>query len=88
MFGEVEYNPDGGYSSVPLEEQFNALVDAQKAGKILQFGLSNETAWGLMRFCEIGRDACTENDMIHLCFLCCHKAFVGRGAYRDQFAGL
>lgn len=55
MFGEAEYIASQSYSSVPLEEQFEALIAAKSAGKILEFGVSNETPWGLMRFCEIGK---------------------------------
>lgn len=55
MFGDAEYDPSQSYLSVPFEEQFQAVVDAREAGKILEFGVSNETPWGLMRFCETGR---------------------------------
>lgn len=53
MFGESEFKPDQAYSSVPLEEQYDALAEARTAGKILEFGVSNETPWGLMRLCEL-----------------------------------
>ena len=50
MFGDVEYRPGSAYSgAVPLEEQLAALGDAVWAGKVRHVGLSNETAWGLMR---------------------------------------
>ena len=50
MFGDVEYRPASAYSgAVPLEEQLAALGDAVRAGKVRHVGLSNETAWGLMR---------------------------------------
>lgn len=54
MFGETDYQPELAYSAVPIEEQLEALAQAQQAGKIREFGVSNETAWGLMRFCELG----------------------------------
>ena len=54
MFGESEYDPYQTYLSVPLEEQLEALAAAKRAGKIRHIGLSNETAWGIMRFSEIG----------------------------------
>lgn len=50
MFGEVEYDPRLSYSSVPIEEQLEAIFKAIQAGKIRYFGLSNETPWGLLRF--------------------------------------
>ena len=62
MFGESEYDPSQSYSSVPFEEQLQALEDARDAGKIIEFGVSNETPWGLMRFCEIGEQV----ETIHL----------------------
>lgn len=34
----------------PLEEALEVLADFVKAGKIRHFGLSNESAWGTMRF--------------------------------------
>ena len=50
MFGDVEYRPGSAYSgAVPLEEQLAALGDAVREGKVRHVGLSNETAWGLMR---------------------------------------
>ncbi len=54
MFGEVEYEPSRSYSSVPLEEQLQALDSAVRMGKVRHVGLSNETAWGLMRCCTLG----------------------------------
>jgi aryl-alcohol dehydrogenase-like predicted oxidoreductase len=54
MFGESEYDPQQSYTSIPIEEQVRALQDAQTAGKIGHFGVSNETAWGLTRFAAGG----------------------------------
>ena len=54
MFGEVDFKPAYSYSSVPLEEQYEALSSAVLAGKVRHIGLSNETAWGLTRFCQLG----------------------------------
>ena len=59
MFGESEYDPSQSYTSISLEEQFQALVDARDAGKIVEFGVSNETPYGLMRFTEIGKQVST-----------------------------
>ena len=54
MFGEVDYRPAHSYSSVPLEEQLEALSRAVAAGKVKHIGLSNESAWGLTKFCQLG----------------------------------
>ncbi|KAH7316214.1 hypothetical protein KP509_21G083100 [Ceratopteris richardii] len=53
MFGEVDYDPSCRYSSVPLEEQLDALSSAVSAGKIRHIGLSNETPYGIMEFCRL-----------------------------------
>lgn len=53
MFGDVDFDPSCSYTSVPLEEQLQALGDAVTAGKIRHAGISNETAWGLMRCCAL-----------------------------------
>lgn len=37
-------------AGVPIEETLGALGDLVKEGKIRHLGLSNETAWGVMRF--------------------------------------
>jgi aryl-alcohol dehydrogenase-like predicted oxidoreductase len=55
MFGESEFDASRAYSSVPIEEQVEALDGLVCAGKIRSWGLSNETAWGLSRFCELSR---------------------------------
>lgn len=54
MFGEVNFRPANSYASVPLEEQMGALTAAVTAGKVRHIGLSNETAWGLTKFCQLG----------------------------------
>ncbi|XP_078441022.1 uncharacterized protein LOC144711001 [Wolffia australiana] len=55
MFGEIEYDPDRQFSSVPIEEQLEALGSAVDAGKVRYIGLSNETPYGLMKFLEIAK---------------------------------
>ena len=62
MFGEVDFQPAMSYSSVPFEEQMEVLSAAVRAGKVRQIGLSNETAWGLTKFCHLGRP-CWQNTM-------------------------
>eukprot|EP00250_Pteridium_aquilinum_P007904 c17524_g1_i1 orf=160-1245(+) len=53
MFGEVDYDPSYKYSSVPIEEQLEALSSAVSSGKVRHVGLSNETAYGVMEFCRL-----------------------------------
>ena len=54
MFGEVDFRPENAYSSVPVEEQMQALSKAVTAGKVRHIGLSNETAWGVTQFSHLG----------------------------------
>ena len=56
MFGEVDFQPANSYASVPFEEQMSALGAAVAAGKVRHVGLSNETAWGLTKFCQLGME--------------------------------
>lgn len=52
MFGEVDFDPGAAYPAVAsVEQQLEALAAAVAAGKVRAVGLSNETPWGLMRFC-------------------------------------
>ena len=51
MFGDSEYDPTMAYPSIPIEEQLEALDKAVQSGKVRYIGLSNETPWGLMKFC-------------------------------------
>lgn len=54
-FGREFYNPDLDPKFITFEEQYNALYSLKKSGKILKFGLCNESPWGLMRFTELAR---------------------------------
>ena len=63
MFGEVDFKPDSAYSSVPMEEQMDALRRAVAAGKVRHIGLSNETAWGLTKFCHLGSSQTTYDNL-------------------------
>ncbi|OMP06610.1 Aldo/keto reductase [Corchorus olitorius] len=56
MFGEIEYDPVRQFSSVPIEEQLDALGRAVDAGKIRYIGLSNETPYGVMKFLHIAEN--------------------------------
>ncbi|XP_028553435.1 uncharacterized protein LOC110101641 isoform X3 [Dendrobium catenatum] len=66
MFGETEYSPNYQYNSVPIEEQFDALGEAISAGKIRYIGLSNETAYGVMKFLQIAKDANLNHKIVSL----------------------
>jgi aryl-alcohol dehydrogenase-like predicted oxidoreductase len=50
--GGNAYRPHDGADEVPVEETLGALQDLVAAGKIRHIGLSNETAWGTMRFVQ------------------------------------
>ncbi len=67
MFGEVDFEPTYAYSSVPIEEQMEALSLAVAAGKVKHIGLSNETAWGLTKFCQHGM-FCMLCDVSHVAY--------------------
>ncbi len=57
-FGRLGYDADPAAPSVLLEETLGVLDDLVKAGKVRHVGVSNETAWGLMRYlalAEAGR---------------------------------
>ncbi|MEW5309584.1 MAG: hypothetical protein WDW38_001464 [Sanguina aurantia] len=103
MFGDVDFDPSCSYTSVPLEEQLRALGDAVAAGKIRHVGLSNETAWGLMRCCALAntpglnlpRVACLQNAYSLMCRTfdsslaeVCHEEGVSLLAYSPLAMGL
>jgi len=52
-FGALDYTHVEDDDWTPMEEQLAALDEQFKAGKIRAIGVSNETAWGLMKFQEI-----------------------------------
>ncbi|KAK8588267.1 hypothetical protein V6N12_022720 [Hibiscus sabdariffa] len=86
MFGETEYDPVRQFSSVPIEEQLDALSRAVDAGKIRYIGLSNETPYGVMKFLHFAESnvryskiICVQNSYSLLCRTfdsgmaeCCH----------------
>ncbi|HTO80713.1 MAG TPA: NADP(H)-dependent aldo-keto reductase [Methylomirabilota bacterium] len=49
-FGRLAYEPPKREDGTPLEETLAALADLVKAGKVRHVGLSNESAWGAMRY--------------------------------------
>ena len=40
---------------IPLEVQFDAILKLKKSGKIRNFGISNESAWGLSKIQNLSR---------------------------------
>ena len=56
MFGDDRYEAELAYDSYcSFEEQVDAVERAMAAGKVGSWGLSNETTYGMMRFCEVAR---------------------------------
>lgn len=55
-FGTWSYDPAQERSSVPIEEQLEALAAVAQAGKVRYFGLSNETPWGVMEFVRVASE--------------------------------
>lgn len=53
FFGKLGYRVNEHDDSTPIEETLDALNELVQAGKIRHYGLSNETAWGAMRFAHI-----------------------------------
>lgn len=49
-FGKLGYAPANADDGTPLEETLAALADVVRSGKVRQVGLSNESAWGAMRY--------------------------------------
>jgi aryl-alcohol dehydrogenase-like predicted oxidoreductase len=53
FFGKLGYTPGDDSSATPLLETLHALNEQVKAGKIRHIGLSNETAWGMMKCLQL-----------------------------------
>lgn len=53
FFGDLAYKPDPDEDAVPLEETLGALGELVEAGKVRHVGVSNETAWGLMKYLNL-----------------------------------
>jgi aryl-alcohol dehydrogenase-like predicted oxidoreductase len=49
-FGQLGYAPSNADQGTPLEATLAALADAVQSGKVRQVGISNESAWGAMRY--------------------------------------
>ena len=61
------------YVPIPFEEQVQAVGDLIKAGKIRHWALSNETAYGVCKMCEVaaklGAPPPSPSKMIFLCWI-------------------
>ncbi|KAI5004814.1 hypothetical protein ZWY2020_032057 [Hordeum vulgare] len=102
MFGETDYDPSRQYSSIPMEEQLEALGKSIEAGKIRYIGLSNETPYGLMKFLQLSRDFQLRSKMLTvqnsynlLCrnfdaglAECCHHERISLLAYSPMAMGI
>ncbi|XWS36237.1 hypothetical protein CRYUN_Cryun20dG0068300 [Craigia yunnanensis] len=102
MFGEIEYDTVRQFSSVPIEEQLDALGRAVDAGKIRYIGLSNETPYGVMKFLHFAENSacypkilCLQNSYSLLCQTfdsgmaeCCHHERISLLAYSPLAMGI
>lgn len=52
-FGKLGYTWTDSAPAVTLLETLEALTELQRAGKIRYIGVSNETAWGVMRYLQL-----------------------------------
>ncbi len=55
MFGQYLFNPEHERDFTPFVETLEALDELIQEGKIRHIGLSNEWAWGLMKFVETAK---------------------------------
>lgn len=55
MFGPGAYDVNKETDSISFLEQISAMDELIKEGKIRQYGLSNETAWGVSQFDAVAR---------------------------------
>lgn len=53
FFGRLGYAHDPKPEDTPLEETLEAMHELVKSGKVRHIGLSNETAWGTMRYLHL-----------------------------------
>ncbi len=53
FFGKLGYNHVEDENPIELQETLEALGDLVKSGKIRNVGLSNESAWGTMKYLEL-----------------------------------
>jgi aryl-alcohol dehydrogenase-like predicted oxidoreductase len=56
IFGQYQFDPTQERDTVPIRETLEALSELVQEGKIRYIGLSNETAWGVMRFVHLAEE--------------------------------
>ena len=56
FFGRLGFEHEHDAEATPIEETLEALDEVIKAGKVRAVGLSNETAWGAMKFLELAKE--------------------------------
>jgi aryl-alcohol dehydrogenase-like predicted oxidoreductase len=56
IFGQYQFDPNQERDTVPIRETLEALSELVQEGKIRYIGLSNETAWGVMRFVHLAKE--------------------------------
>ena len=56
MFGGVEFDPKKEKDGPSIREQVEGMAAMIKAGKIRQYGLSNETTWGVCEFHRVANE--------------------------------
>ncbi len=55
FFGQLGFTPNKNDKFTSLEEVLSILNELKNAGKIRHYGISNETPWGAMKYCEISK---------------------------------
>jgi aryl-alcohol dehydrogenase-like predicted oxidoreductase len=56
IFGQYQFDPNQERDTVPIRETLEVLSELVQEGKIRYIGLSNETAWGVMRFVHLAKE--------------------------------
>jgi aryl-alcohol dehydrogenase-like predicted oxidoreductase len=101
MFGELAYDLNRAIPYTPFEDQLEAISTALEKGQIRGWGISNETAWGLTKWCAasqllgVQRPEVLQNAFHLLCrtaesglFEACHEEQVAFQAYSPLAMGL
>lgn len=53
LFGQTEFDVARNRETVSIAEQLTGFAEMIQAGKIRYLGLSNETPWGITKFCQV-----------------------------------
>lgn len=56
MFGQWQYDPQAEREAPDIRHQLDALAELMRQGKVRAIGVSNEHAWGLMRFVRLSEE--------------------------------